>query len=57
MNKNVEPSDEQIADAITVTIDVEPVLEVIKQVANDLNEQKHFDDLWLAYQIRKRLGR
>lgn len=57
MNKNVEPTDEQIADAITVTIDVEPVLEAIEQVANDLNEQKHFDDLWLAYQIRKRLGR
>ncbi len=56
-NKSAEPTDKQVVDAITVAIDMEPVLEVIDQVLDAVEQQKQFDDLWLAYQIRKRLGR
>lgn len=56
-NKSAEPTDERVVDAITVAIDMEPVLEVIEQALDAVEQQKQFDDLWLAYQIRKRLGR
>ncbi|WP_448538404.1 HK97 family phage prohead protease [Sphingobium yanoikuyae] len=47
-------------DAVTISIDATPVIEVIEEFKNALaetDEQKQFDELWLAYQIKKRLGR
>lgn len=59
-NKSAEPTDEQVVDAITVAIETSQAdagAQEVEHMLECIEQRKQFDDLWLAYQIRKRLGR